>query len=145
MIRLVVRGDYEVGKLYRVPCLRATKDNSYGSRGWVPIIGPEHADAEFLNFPYMHWHIDWRFAADSVFKKTTVRDESYCYAAVTERWAYGRPEYNHPMVTGEPVMRRMKCRRVWPAYPRARAMLVWLPKLEAARQIPNTPEGSKRC
>lgn len=27
----------------------------------VPTIGPEHDDAEIINFPFQHYHADWRY------------------------------------------------------------------------------------
>jgi hypothetical protein len=124
---------YEVGKFYRVPCIKTTKRCSYGHGAFVPIIGPEHADAEFLNFPHSHWHIDWRFASAQVFSRAHwghLRPSSHVYAVVLQRWAWGSPLYNHAFIEGDVVMKRMKCKRVLPPYPFKDAK--WLPKLEAA-------------
>jgi hypothetical protein len=126
---------YEVGKFYRVPCIRTTKRYTYGGAQWLPIIGPEHSDKEFINFPASHWHIDWRFAGARTFKEATLfpRKEgphSQCYSAVVQRWGWGDPVFGHAITDGEPVIRRMKCKRDWPAYPYSAA--TWLPALEAA-------------
>lgn len=34
----------------------------------VPIIGPLHEDAQFINFPDRHWHPDRRFLSDAWFR-----------------------------------------------------------------------------
>ena len=126
---------YEIGKFYRVPCIRTTKLYSYGGAQWMPIIGPEHEDKEFVGFDPTHWHIDWRFAGERAFKEVTrlpmkSGPHSHCYAAVVQRWGWNDPALGRALTEGEPVMRRMKCKREWPAYPFTAAK--WLPKLEAA-------------
>lgn len=53
-----------IGNKYRIPCLRY-KDGS----PWIPIRGDKHADdAEFFSSSEPHYHVDWRFAGNLVFK-----------------------------------------------------------------------------
>ena len=129
---------YEVGKFYRVPCVKAS-GNKYQHifrSQWVPIMGPEHQDAEIIGFPYRHWHVDWRFAGQRMFtaakKEHPGRNhESDVYNYVLMRFAsFDRSEdLRNPFVeTGEVVVRRMQCKRAFPAYPHERAR--WLPRLE---------------
>jgi hypothetical protein len=53
-----------VGSFYEVPCMPVAKQARVywmPSDLWVPVLGPKHADAEHLEFPWEHYHIDWRF------------------------------------------------------------------------------------
>ena len=52
---------YEVGRFYVVPCVRAGWPHIDDKPRWWPILGPQHEDAEFINFPYQHFHVDYRF------------------------------------------------------------------------------------
>ena len=54
--------NYQVGKFYRVPCIRAAKPVQYGNE-WLPILGPWHEDTEHINFPHHHYHVDARCCA----------------------------------------------------------------------------------
>ncbi len=49
---------YEIGRYYDVPTVYAEycRVTAY----W-PVIGEFHQDAEILEFPYWHWHLDARF------------------------------------------------------------------------------------
>lgn len=48
----------EVGRFYLVPCVRY----EYLYRlDWWPVMGRRHDDAEHLDFPWPHYHIDLRF------------------------------------------------------------------------------------
>ena len=47
----------EKGKYYEVPCIRA---NWRFKVGWYPIVAEMHNDPE-IDFPWDHWHIDYRF------------------------------------------------------------------------------------
>ncbi|MEZ4708317.1 MAG: Rieske 2Fe-2S domain-containing protein [Caldilineaceae bacterium] len=55
----------KVGDQHAVLCVRARGLDWISKDQWLPIIGPLHADAEFLNFPVEHYHIDFRFV-DSI-------------------------------------------------------------------------------
>lgn len=45
----------EVGRFYLVNTVQRIDGAT------LPIHGPLHEDAEIINFPHLHWHIDWRF------------------------------------------------------------------------------------
>lgn len=51
---------YEVGRYYRVPCVRGRWILG-DSPLWIPVIGPLHEDTEYIGFPFQHWHVDYRF------------------------------------------------------------------------------------
>ncbi|MCB0086744.1 MAG: Rieske 2Fe-2S domain-containing protein [Caldilineaceae bacterium] len=51
----------KVGEQHAVLCVRARGLEWISEEKWLPVIGPLHADAEFLNFPVEHYHIDFRF------------------------------------------------------------------------------------
>lgn len=131
---------YEAGKFYGVPCVKASasKYQQIFRHQWVPIIGPEHRDAEIIGFPYRHWHVDWRFAGLRMFAAAKREDfirggNGAVYNYVVQRFAafdQKEDERNPFVVTGEVVMRSMQCKREWPAYPHARAK--WLGSLQDA-------------
>lgn len=52
---------YEVGRFYEVPCVRAVWLKISHKPQWWPVLGPAHTDAEIINFPYHHFHVDYRF------------------------------------------------------------------------------------
>lgn len=52
---------HEVGSFYVVPCVRAGWPNIDDKPRWWPILGPQHEDGEFINFPYQHFHVDYPF------------------------------------------------------------------------------------
>lgn len=104
--------EVEVGRYYQVPCI--------WMRGiYIPIIGSKHEDAEFLHFPYQHWHYDPRFMSDIAVK----RNLKYSTHVLTVI-AMSIPEVRVP------TLRRKKCYRLMPDFPWQTAP--WLAELEAA-------------
>lgn len=85
-------GPFEVGKVYRVPTVLATWFDRF--RYW-PVAGPLHDDAEILNFPRRHSHIDRRFVSDE--------DAGLAINYPLVNFEGGNP--------GRIVMRRRVCRR----------------------------------
>jgi hypothetical protein len=56
--------DVEVGKMYRVPCVRrlnARDPSDFLGKGWMPVIGPIHDDKEVIGVAPLHLHYDSRF------------------------------------------------------------------------------------
>lgn len=47
-----------VGRWYMVPCVFAKWREDYE---YWPVVGHEHDDLQFFNFPYRHYHVDARF------------------------------------------------------------------------------------
>ena len=66
--------EYVVGQTYRVPCVRG----EWGGKGtyWWPVNGPVHDDARFLDFPWIHWHIDARFATSAQWRNAAQTDRA---------------------------------------------------------------------
>ena len=119
---------FEVGKFYRVPCVLAHGRFVCGT-GWVPVIGPPHEDAEIINFPDEHYHIDWRFAhARMLYRAQQVGRISEFGRVIMVRTnqRYGDPQ---PIVLDGPVMKRRLCRREFSTFPR---MASWQLALDAA-------------
>lgn len=126
---------YEVGKFYRVPCVKTTKEQRVGRGAWVPVIGPKHEDAEFVGFPDVHWHIDWRFVADEIFaQETALRSPKSAVFGSIVMESTKPHEYFGPSraLTTEFKVRRIKCRRTMPTYPNELVARGWGPKLNAA-------------
>lgn len=118
----------QIGKFYQVPAVYTV--SWYGSfTGWVPIIGPRHEDAEILNFHYQHYHVDWRFVGKKIWSTATwYRGPSSCFALVV----MVVDKLGRPVVTKGPELRRMRCKRDFPDFPRGAAMRAWMPELERA-------------
>jgi hypothetical protein len=110
---------YQVGKWYRVPTVRGEVHGL--TRDW-PVLGPEHEDREIINFPYDHYHLDWRFVEERFLEKV----EFYpgrLYAVVL----FGDTHVN-PGGLPKPIMKIRKCKRQFPHFPRRRAH--WMAALE---------------
>jgi len=105
-----------IGKSYRIPCIQV---DGFGgvSGGFIPIIAGEHEDAEIIRYPYQHFHVDWRFVSERVFKYYADRGESRVFAHVILR----EDLHGRPVAIGQPVIKLRKCRRSLPAYPHALA------------------------
>ena len=56
---------WEPGHVYRVPVVRGTWWS--WTRDWV-VLGPRHEDAEFIDFPHQHYHLDPRFVPLTVWR-----------------------------------------------------------------------------
>lgn len=57
-------GAYEVGRWYTVPVVRGIWRPYIHLEQrvlWWPVLGPMHGDADHLNFPWLHFHVDYRF------------------------------------------------------------------------------------
>lgn len=128
---------FEIGKTYRVPTIYAEDWHVCRYTGWLPIMGPLHEDAEHVNFPYQHWHIDWRFASKRLFDRITwparhmlqpryKTAEQYCYAWPVQQ----KDNIGRTIVAKPPELRRMTCKRALPGFPRTAAK--WIPALECA-------------
>jgi len=117
---------YEVGRIYRVPAVLVTGWWHY--RGWLPVIGPMHEDAEFLNFPWPHFHVDWRFAPEAVWESHRDFPNQGSHFAMPIQCPDKRG--NQVIVRG-PELRRMKCKRAPGRFPVERANERWLPALRA--------------
>lgn len=90
-----------MGKSYWVPCVFAEK--WYDQKNvWIPVLGPLHEDAEIIKFPEEHWHIDWRFVSQRLWKKVRVPAGTVISAKFT---------------TLKVEMKRRKCLREEPYYP----------------------------
>lgn len=96
-----------VGKFYRVPCVKTNKPLWLLDAGYsVPVIGPAHEDSDVINFPEDHWHVDWRFVTNDFFEfHTRFRAEP------------GGTVISVRNTTSEVFNRRIKCRREMPAFP----------------------------
>ena len=63
-----------VGKAYDVPCVRIVGDTVFPNEflkigELVPVLLPAHDDAEYFDFPYLHFHIDFRFVNDDLWER----------------------------------------------------------------------------
>lgn len=129
---------YEIGKFYRVPCVKSVKGHPHDRlwRGeWVPIIGPLHKDDGPIQFPFEHWHVDWRFVTERMYKRVSNRTHYgdmgifHHVACLYERSGNDSEDKTRSFFVGDVVERRIKCRRPFRPYPHALA-LRWLKPLQ---------------
>lgn len=113
----------EVGFFYMVPCLfveRSVSTPWMPNDGWVPVLGPRHEDGKHLNFPFEHYHVDWRFIPGKAFDWTTTSPSGFPHGRVLTKTT---PEG----LIGSPVLKRRKCRRAMPDHPPIKQVRgVWL-------------------
>jgi len=113
-----------IGEFYRVPAVRVDDWSRYS--GWLPVIGPMHEDAEIVGFHWQHFHIDWRFVSERLWRYWRDFPKAGSH--------FGRP-LQCPDTRGQrvilegPVLRRLKCKRDPGVFPRY--MAKWVPALEA--------------
>lgn len=123
---------YEVGKYYKIPCVRVGSMVPACARkgGWIPVLLPWHEDKAFLRFPHHHYHYDPRFLG-------TRRYQGFGFAKVITRHPAGLYDSDSPLTffIGPIVYRRLKCQRPMPQFPvfdRYWGRRHWPSKLEAA-------------
>ena len=110
-----------IGKRYPVRAIEVVDWNGFS--GWVPITSGEHEDSEVINYPWQHFHVDWRFVSQKIMR-WYLRELPMLYAVVVMRTnAHGEMQ-----ALGQPAMKRMTYKRPWPTYPFHKAK--WLPKLQ---------------
>lgn len=101
-----------LGQYYQVPAVRV--DDFHGFDGWMPVNTPEHEDAEVINYPWQHFHVDWRFAPTSVWKYLSIWHEgSRIFGSVVMRTKTN----GVPQTVEGPTLKRMKYKRELPPYP----------------------------
>lgn len=103
-----------VGRYYLVPCVAIVVADFGWSRGFWPVIGPEHEDAKLLNFGQRHFHVDARFlSARQLAEVNRFRHGVFSNPICTTSWGVGR------RLSGwrAPALRRRLCQREQPAYP----------------------------
>lgn len=104
-----------VGRCYLVPCVR------YDLRGLVsnwPVMGPRHADAEHLNFPAVHYHLDLRFLSRHQLEWIGCSWRGPEVEAAALPLSEHRDGTHGPLP--EPTLRRLRCRRADHGYPTER-------------------------
>ncbi len=117
---------YEIGRYYRVPVVEARLGTLLSQ--W-PVIGPRHEDAEFINFPDEHYHLDYRFL--------TLRQKRFLTRLDGDRSIYTHVLHLPPL---NPLgLRLRKCRQVYPQYPGRGPR--WLKDLSAAFKRHRLGEG----
>lgn len=112
---------YEIGKYYRVPCVRALLLGRFDS--W-PVLGPWHEDADFVGFNEEHFHLDARFLSVAQYRLLCHKrplGEINLFAVVITAY----------QLAAAASIRLRKCKRQFPEqYPTERAK--WIPALQDA-------------
>jgi hypothetical protein len=58
-----------IGQRYLVPCVSMSFCGAPDEgMAWIPVIGSRHEDREIIGFKQFHWHYDFRFVSDRVFR-----------------------------------------------------------------------------
>lgn len=66
-----------IGRYYRVPCVWTDISALNCTKRWLPIIGPRHEDAEILRFEHLHWHFDFRFFTEHLYRAIRKKHENF--------------------------------------------------------------------
>lgn len=113
----------EVGKFYMVPCVKVrpgARTSWIASTGWVPVLGMKHRDAEHLDFPHEHYHVDWRFVGDKQYAAVLRKPSGLPHGSVLTDT---EGDFRNPSIRQPVVMRRLKCRRDMPDFPEVRKIV----------------------
>lgn len=103
-----------VGRYYLVPTVRGTWHNQI--RDW-PVIGPEHEDQQFFNFPYPHYHVDGRFLTHAE-KRTAISSRWWDNEDMDDREQLARVCIGSPLQANDlinktglpkPILKRKRC------------------------------------
>lgn len=86
---------YIIGKYYEVSCVKTTTAQVVGRGEWAPIIGPLHEDAVIIDFPLLHWHVDWRFASARQIQRLKVYSIDYLFAFPVQQRGIGPDQQLH--------------------------------------------------
>jgi hypothetical protein len=134
------------GAFYLVPTVRYVWNNRDGD--W-PIVGPKHTDAEVLNFPWPHYHVDLRFIATELAIRLSRRHPAGV-TGLTVLPLCRHPDGSRDAIAPhpDPVWRRRRCRRAIAPTPRdyyefVRGRRALMPALEAAYQDATLISGPK--
>lgn len=96
---------FVVGRRYMVPTV---KGHIYRRLRHWPVIGPMHEDAEIINFPRSHFHIDWRFVPESDFRYALRFGKTFRVLSLVMTFG---PETNNPDGVEPVTVRSRKCYR----------------------------------
>ena len=121
---MLISDPYVVGRYYTVPTVRG---KVYSDLYDWPVMGPEHEDAEFINFPHQHYHVDWRFVPERLFNsigKYGLNTSILGTPLMNGEKSNGRWLHEHGLP--DPLMKRLRCKREFPEYPKA----PWMKDLE---------------
>lgn len=111
----------EVGRFYLVPCIkveRCARSALMDADGWVPVLGSKHRDAEHIEFPDEHYHVDWRFVGARGYRNVMATSFAPHGSVLTSD---GSDPWNRGVHRAS-ELRRIKCKREMPIFP-SRQML----------------------
>ena len=129
----------EVGSFTNKLCIRTFLD-MHNKPSWVPVIGPQHDDRQFLKANFQHYHIDWRYLTlgqvkaiqeCSKYSGTTV-NQIVITQVIPEGYNTVINLNNIDQYPAETYLKDMKrrCSRDFTPYPAVRGN--WLPDMEDA-------------
>lgn len=109
--------EYEVGKYYKIPCVRVGSVVPACARkgGWIPVLLPWHEDASIIGFPEHHYHYDPRFLSKRAYRE-------FSYGLVLSRhpgmsgFSPRIANTSQTLFDGEIVYRRLTYKRPFPPY-----------------------------
>lgn len=119
----------EVGKFYTVPHIWMEPGKAYTTEKkgcFIPVNTHLHEDEKVIGFKPKHWHIDWRFVSQRLWKAKieggrnswTLNAYSEGKQEVANILVYDPPneyQYSNSVTHTEIVYRRVKCKRLYRA------------------------------
>ena len=102
-----------VGHTYDVPCIHIVTDTVFPNEflrvgEFVPVMLPAHEDADYFEFPHVHYHVDFRFVTDEQWDRMKT-SAGYIHACIITL----------SLVDGEPFFQPLPCLRPMPDFPTA--------------------------
>ena len=138
------------GRFYYVPAVFYYYLHISDKPAWWPVLGPKHDDAEHLEFPWPHYHLDRRFMSESQMQRTGGKispsqgDHNVAISPILQPigdiGSYG--------TMPQPVLRRMKCQRAeigFPDYPEDNKKFKAFHASFIGKKCPRDAEGHLIC
>lgn len=124
-----------IGKRYSVPVVIRRFAGCPKRFAVMPIIGPLHEDAEFVNFPDRHWHPDRRFVSAAWLKAKGAGHWAVVFTPFPCKTVGGSKPPAEPFVV-DGGRRILTCKRLVASmvHPRFGAPPPWIQKLEKVFQ-----------
>jgi hypothetical protein len=102
-----------VGRSYDVPCVQVVGDTVFPNEflrpgELVPVMLPAHEDAEYFDFPHLHYHVDFRFVSDDLWQRMQQCTDHVHACIITLS-----------LIEQQPRLEHLRCMREMPEFPTA--------------------------
>lgn len=111
-----------VGNYYLVPCVQLIPKYAIreGYDLFCPVISPLHEDKELLNFPFKHWHFDFRFVSENMWARFVFKNgwtTNRHHGTVLHQFRLNEDQKEQQVVSIKSVYKRRKMKREMTEFP----------------------------